>query len=132
MGPGLWHLSEETERVLRELGIQNDIIKTMHKNLGREGDREMVIFDPGDPLQQEVKGRVLDRGIRNELSDEKYLVVCATDNRAYYVGLSRFSELEGLEEAIGSQVRISVKPHELAPKTADQNILELSRENGGI
>jgi type IV secretory pathway VirD2 relaxase len=132
VGPGVWRLNEETERVLRELGIQKDIIKTMHKSLGREADRELVIYDPGDPLQQEVSGRVLDRGVRNELSDEKYLVLSASDNRAYYVGLSRFSELEGSEAAVGSQVSISVKPHELTPRISDGNILELARGNGGI
>ena len=132
VGPGIWSLNEETERVLRELGIQRDIIKTMHKSLAREADRELVIYDPNDPLQQEVRGRVVDRGIRDELKDEKFLVVAATDNRAYYVGLSRFSELEGMEATPGSQVRLTVKPHELTPRVSDGNILELSRERGGI
>ena len=63
VGPGIWSLSEETKRVLRELGIQRDIIKTMHKSLAREADRELVIFDPNDPRQQEIRGRVVDRGI---------------------------------------------------------------------
>ena len=132
VGPGVWSLSEETEEVLRELGIQRDIIKTMHKSLGREADRELVIFDPNDSLQEEVRGRVVERGIRDELKDEKFLVVTATDNRAYYVGLSRFSELEGMEATPGSQVRISVRPHELTPRISDANILELSRDRGGI
>jgi type IV secretory pathway VirD2 relaxase len=132
VGPGIWSLKQETERVLRELGIQRDIIKTMHKSLAREADRELVIYDPNDPLQQEVRGRVVDRGIADELKDEKFLVIAATDNRAYYVGLSRFSELEGMEAVPGSQVRISVKPHELTPRISDANILELSRERGGI
>ena len=59
-------------------------------------------------------------------------MLAATDNRAYYVGLSRFSELEGMEALPGSQVRISVQPHELTPRISDGNILELSRGRGGI
>jgi hypothetical protein len=48
------------------------------------------------------------------------------------VGLSRFSELEGMEALPGCQVRLTVKPHELTPRISDGNILELSRERGGI
>jgi len=132
ISPGVWRLSGETERVLRELGIQRDIIKTMHRCLGREADRELVIFDANDSQQQEVRGTVLDRGVSNELRDEKYLVISGADERAYYVGLSRFSELDGLEASPGSRVRISAQPHELEPRISDGNILELARDNGGI
>ncbi len=130
--PGIWRLDGETERVMRELGLQNDIIKTMHKSLGREGDRELVIFDPTDPLQRELQGKVLDRGLADELSDRSYLVVSGSDHRTYYVGLSRFSEVEGREALPGSLVRISVPRHELELTELDREILGISRQGGGI
>ena len=37
-----------------------------------------------------------------------------------------------MEATPGSQVRLTVKPHELTPRVSDGNILELSRERGGI
>lgn len=130
--PGIWRLDGEAERVLRELGLQNDIIKTMHKSLGREGDRELVIFDPTDPMQRELKGEVLDRGVADELSDRGYLVVSGSDHRIYYVGLSRFAEVEGREALPGSLVRISASRHELELTDLDGEILGLSRQGGGI
>lgn len=130
--PGIWVLDQETERVLRGLSLQNDIIKTMHRHLGRDGDRELVIVDPREPRGELIRGRVLERGVGNELYDERFLVVAGRDHRAYYVPLSRDSELPGREATVGSQVAIRVAPEAFSSKISDRNILELAGENGGV
>jgi type IV secretory pathway VirD2 relaxase len=130
--PGVWSLSEETEPVLRELGIREDIIKTMHRSLRSYPRQERIILAPNAPQRQEITGIVVEKGLRDELYSEKYLVVVATDNRAYYVPLSRYSEQPGQESERGSRVQITIRRGDGGPGAADRNISELARLNGGI
>lgn len=130
--PGIWKLNEECEKTLRELGLRNDIIKTMHEQLKNERITEHIIFDPADSHQRNITGVVIEKGLSNELYDEKYLIVSATDNRAYYVPLSKYSETPAFEARPGSIVTVSVKRGESQQRIADENILEIASRNNGI
>jgi len=92
-GPASWSLKPGLEPTLRELGTRGDIIKTMHRALtgaGREPDvagfalhGEMV----GDP----VVGRLVARGLHDELGGSAYAIVEGVDGRTHHL---RFSDLE--------------------------------------
>ncbi len=88
-GPGRWSLAPGMEDTLREMGARGDIIKTMHRAMtGRDHDR---VISPGDYVisgrDQSIAltGRLLERGLHNELTGEAYAVIDATDGRVHHV-----------------------------------------------
>jgi len=130
--PGVWKLRDDFETTLRELGVRNDIIKTMHRSLSTGNNQEKHIIDPRGPERKNITGVVLDKGISDELNDRKYLVISATDNRMYYVPLSKNSETPGMEARAGSIVTVSVKSHEKELLASDRKIMEIAAGNDGI
>ncbi|MFT9090325.1 MAG: DUF3363 domain-containing protein [Gluconacetobacter sp.] len=99
-GPGRWSLTPGMEDTLRAMGARGDIIKTMHRAMTeRSRDRGM---SPGDYVisgrDQSIAltGRLLERGLHNELTGEAYAVIDATDGRVHHV---RFPGVEAFRDA---------------------------------
>jgi len=132
IAPGRWRLSVDLERTLRRAGERGDIIKTMHRGLKSAGldvgSADYAIFDPADPRTKPVIGKVIDRGLHDELSDGHYVIVDAADGRAHYVALNPQQDMEDLP--LGAIVE--VPPAERGPGKADRTIGEIARQNGGI
>ena len=84
-----WAFSEGAESTLRELGKRNDIIKRIHRSLRKRGlDRAPVTFGlTGEAEPTAVIGRLLARGLDDELAGTAYAVVDGIDGRAYHVRL---------------------------------------------
>ena len=115
--PGKWQLHPEAEKILKELGQRGDIIKTMHASLRGENTMpECVIYSKFNDDQQ-LKGVVIGKGLSDELSGDTYMIVKATDNKAYYIPLSNKSEKEGQEAETGSLVSVSGKGHYITVHT---------------
>ncbi|GAA0738501.1 DUF3363 domain-containing protein [Sphingobium sp. SA2] len=96
-GPGEWLVGLEAERHLRDIGIRGDIIKTMHRAFTERGqDRGVADYviegEPGSP----IIGRLVDKGLHDELTGEAYAVIDGTDGRAHHV---RFRGIEAFEHA---------------------------------
>ncbi len=93
VGVARWMLKPRLEPTLRELGIRGDIIKTMHRAMtaaGREPDVTGFALhgdDPGDP----VLGRLVGRGLYDELKGTAYAIVEGVDGRTHHL---RFSDLD--------------------------------------
>ena len=88
IAPGQWTLADEAQPALRELGERNDIIKRMHKAMSDRGmDRGAAsyVLEP-DPAQP-VIGRLVDRGLHDELTGRAYAIVDGIDGRTHYVQL---------------------------------------------
>lgn len=128
--PGVWYIEPAAEQVLKDMSIRGDIIKTMHSKLNDRG-QELVIYDP-QHISTPIVGEVVEKGLVNELHDDKYMIVNATDNRAYYVKLSRYSEDANFESVKGSIVKITPNAPKIELKKADKNILEIASKNSGI
>jgi Protein of unknown function (DUF3363) len=77
IGPAQWLLAEEAEPSLRELGIRGDIIRTMQRALSAKGqDRspsDFAIFDATMASEQTIIGRVIEKGLHDELKGSAYL-----------------------------------------------------------
>jgi hypothetical protein len=97
-GPGRWTLSPDAEPILRDLAVRGDIIKTMHKALaGHDLKRppgDYVI--EGDAATSPIVGRLLEKGLYDELAGEAYAVIDGVDGRVHHV---RFRGLDALEHA---------------------------------
>ncbi|WP_215748081.1 relaxase/mobilization nuclease domain-containing protein [Gluconobacter cerevisiae] len=100
-GPGRWSLAPGMADTLREMGARGDIIQTMHRAMTeRSRDRGMspgdyVISGRDQPIA--LTGRLLERGLHNELTGEAYAVIDATDERVHHV---RFPGVEAFRDAL--------------------------------
>ncbi len=87
VGPATWTLKPSLQETLRDLSIRGDIIKTMHRAMSTRGlhpeTGRFALHDQlsGDP----IIGRLVDRGLHDELTGSAYAVVDGTDGRTHYL-----------------------------------------------
>ena len=74
---GVWIVHADAEQVLRTMGERGDIVRTMQRAMGGV-PRDMVVFEHGDNTRS-VVGRVVAKGMADELYDRGYLVVDGID-----------------------------------------------------
>jgi type IV secretory pathway VirD2 relaxase len=118
--PGKWQLHSNIENTLIQLGQRRDIIKTMHANMrGESTIPECVIYNK-DGNVGKLKGVVVGQGLTDELNDDKYIIVKATDNKAYYLPLTKYSEKEGHEVETGALVTVESKGKYIKVHTLSQ------------
>jgi len=98
VGPACWTLRPGIEQTLRDLSIRGDIIKTMHRAMSTGGHRpDTGRFALHDALATDpVIGRLVERGLHEELSGSAYAVVDATDGRTHYL---RFDDIDQTNDA---------------------------------
>jgi hypothetical protein len=81
------------EPALRKLGIRGDIIKTMHRAMSGAA-REPNVADfalYGDEATEPVLGRLLERGLHDELKGTAYAIIDGIDGQVHHLV---FSNLE--------------------------------------
>lgn len=90
VGPGQWIIDEKAEATLRALGERGDIIKRMHRTLTERGiERGAGSYVlAAESLDTPVVGRLIDRGLDDELSGTAYAVVDGIDGRTHHIKLS--------------------------------------------
>lgn len=92
-GPAVWALEPGAETTLRDLSVRNDIIKTMHNAMSRDGGR----FDVSalalhqDVPSEPIIGRLVERGLHDELTGSAYAIVDGVDGRTHHL---RFKDME--------------------------------------
>jgi type IV secretory pathway VirD2 relaxase len=88
-GMGRWTLAENAEPTLRALGERNDIIKRIHRGLAEHGwERATSSFVLASEAQPSpVVGRLVARGLDDELTGTAYAVIDGTDGRAHHIRL---------------------------------------------
>ena len=96
IAPGCWTLKPGLEQTLRDLSTRGDIIKTMHRAMsgsGREPDVSGFALH-GDATAEPVLGRLVERGLQDELNGSAYAIVEGVDGRTHHLRLSSI-ELAG-------------------------------------
>ncbi|RUW84454.1 DUF3363 domain-containing protein, partial [Mesorhizobium sp. M8A.F.Ca.ET.059.01.1.1] len=90
VGPGQWIIDDKAEATLRELGERGDIIKRMHRALTEQGiERGTANYVlAAERLDTPIVGRLVDRGLDDELKGSAYAVVDGTDGRTHHIKLS--------------------------------------------
>lgn len=106
VGAGQWRLDETAEATLREMGQRNDIIKRIHRGLSEQGieraSSSWVLA--GEDLAEPVIGRLVARGLDDEMKGSAYAVIDGVDGRrSASMGRSANTEaaLPGGTRAIG-------------------------------
>jgi hypothetical protein len=130
MSPGRWHIAPDLEPTLRRMGERGDIIKALHHELTRARiDRaasDVVVHNPGE-ISAPLIGRVVSRGLADELSDRHYLVLDALDGRAHHLEIGQADATESTPE--GSIV--AVTPKQPVVKPTDHTIATIAAAHDG-
>lgn len=98
VGPASWTLAADIEPTLRALGDRGDIIRTMHRALSGQGFK----VDPGrfalheSADRERIIGRLVERGLHDELTGEAYAIIEGTDGRTHHL---RFPDIERTSDA---------------------------------
>lgn len=89
VGPGQWMIKDKAEATLRELSERSDIIKRMHRALTERGiERGSASYVlAAESLDSPIIGRLVDRGLDNELKGTAYAVVDGVDGRTHHIKL---------------------------------------------
>ena len=89
IGHAQWFIRPEAETVLREMGERGDIIKRMHRALTERGiERGSASYVlAGESLDVPIVGRLVERGLDDELRGTAYAVVDGTDGRTHHIRL---------------------------------------------
>ncbi|VBT33849.1 type IV secretory pathway VirD2 component [Burkholderia pseudomallei] len=116
---GLWAIRAEAEPTLQTMGERSDIIRTMQRAMSGK-PRELAVFQPGENGRA-IVGRVVGKGMADELYDMGYLIVDGTDGKAHYVALPPRAELE--QYPAGSIVEVKSTAD---VRVADRNIAALA------
>ncbi|EFI53359.1 MULTISPECIES: relaxase/mobilization nuclease domain-containing protein [Afipia] len=106
LGPGQWTMDPAAETTLRELGERGDIIKRIHRSLTERGiERAAASYVlAGETLDVPIIGRLVDRGLDDELKGTAYAVVDGVDGRTHHI---KFPDLDAAgDSAPGSIVEL--------------------------
>ncbi|TGQ51079.1 DUF3363 domain-containing protein [Mesorhizobium sp. M1C.F.Ca.ET.193.01.1.1] len=133
--PGRFVLTDNAEQVLRDLGMRNDIIKTMHQALAdhgiadERGPNQYVTH--GKEISEPIVGRVLDKGLAGDgLDGGLYVVVDGVDGRTHYLETSDDTKLGELRR--GHIVALEPISTKAEPRKADLSIHEIAASSDGI
>ena len=90
VGPGQWMIGDKAETTMRELGERADIIKRMHRSLTDRGiDRGSADYVlAAESLDAPIVGRLVERGLDDELKGTAYAVVDGVDGRSHHIKLA--------------------------------------------
>jgi hypothetical protein len=88
-GPAAWRLAEDLEPRLRDLSVRGDIIKTYHRAMARGGGHptpERLVIHP-EGQAEPVIGRLVERGLADELVGTAYVLIDGLDGRQHHLRL---------------------------------------------
>lgn len=127
---GHWIVSSKAEPALRELGERDDIIKTMHRALEREGlvrDRHPANYVVHhDNATERIVGRVLDKGLGgDEIGERVRLVIDGVDGRVHHIEMDA-----ARAEDVGRGMIIAAGSAPPGPRAADRNIVDITGQEG--
>ena len=128
-GGGRWQLADGLEDTLRRMGERGDIIRTMQRELGsRLPERavaDQVVEDSSE--MQPIVGRVVARGLADELHDRHYLIVDGIDGRSHYIDIGKGDTVEPLPA--DSIVRVVGSPRGV--REVDRTVVAVAAANDG-
>ena len=122
LGPGQWMIGEDAESVLRALGERGDIIKRLHRGLRERGvERASADFVWDNEARSEpIIGRLISRGLDDELKGSAFAIVDGVDGRAHHV---RLQDLDATSDAVPGAI---VEVRRLPPRDGGTPLLVLA------
>lgn len=84
---GVWSMAPQARQTLADLADRGDIIRTMHRAMGnarRPLDPASIAIHAAAP-ETPVVGRLIERGLHDELAGSAYAIVAGTDGRSHHL-----------------------------------------------
>jgi hypothetical protein len=130
--PGRWSLSDRAEQVLKDLDHRNEAVNSIHRALAKNGlaeERGVGQFAlHGEGLGEKIVGRVLGKGLADELGERVYLIVDGIDGRVHHM---EFKDPTRIKE-VGTEMIVEAAPVVSGPRPADRNIASNIEERNDI
>jgi type IV secretory pathway VirD2 relaxase len=128
IGGGRYRLAERLENTLRQMGERGDIIRTMQRELtARRLDRAGVEQVIASELREPLVGRLIHRGLSDELRDRHFVMIDGVDGRVHYADIGRGDATPAVPE--GATIRI--EPTKAEATAADRTVDAVACANGG-
>ena len=131
-GKGLWRMAPKWTATLTRMGEQNDILKTLHRAMAKQGMEKTLgpdaIFDPADTYAQPVTGVVKSYGRRDDRQDKGYVVIESLQGRVIYAAVLEDETFSSLKT--GQVVTFGVHPQ--GPRAIDKSIAAIAQDQAGI
>tara|TARA_R110002072_G_scaffold19100_30_gene71209 strand:- start:9175 stop:10929 length:1755 start_codon:yes stop_codon:yes gene_type:complete len=90
LAPSVWQLKPGMEETLRDLAVRGDIIKTMHRATSGHARAQSDFAIENAPTSP-ILGKLVERGLHNELTGEAYAIIDGIDGRLHHL---RFRDLD--------------------------------------
>jgi type IV secretory pathway VirD2 relaxase len=139
---GRYRLDPDLETVLHAMGERGDIIRKMQREFSRlrleRASADRLIYDPAAAGAPPLIGRILMRGLADELEDRHFLLIDGIDGRTHYVpvGKGETGDLLPPSNAEGDSPQpsgavVAIRPREAAVREVDRTIAAVAAGNGG-
>ncbi|BCG97254.1 MULTISPECIES: relaxase/mobilization nuclease RlxS [unclassified Mesorhizobium] len=129
--PVRWRLDDELEATLRRTGERGDIIKTMHRELTGKGLARSaagyLVHDRREEPSTPVVGRLVARGLADEINDRHYLIVDGVDGKSHWIDIGKGELTEPTPD--GCIVRVTSR--DTKPRQVDRTIADIATAHGG-
>ena len=99
VGPAQWRIGDGTESTLQALGERGDIIKRLHRAMTDRAADEFVVA--GERQSAPVVGRLVARGLDDELRGTAYTIVDGVDGKLHHL---RLPNLEATSDAAAGAI----------------------------
>lgn len=127
--PGVYALKEDYQDDLRAIAQKNEAVKRLYPKIQDHARLDgLSVYAMKDGQGPTISGRIVDKGIMDELYDRKYVVVEDMEAKLHFVAVNETRYFD--KAAKGSLV--TIKPGTQATGKADQNIKMIADMNGGI
>ncbi|PHR19447.1 MAG: conjugal transfer protein TraI [Sphingopyxis sp.] len=131
IGKGRWQLEKGFKNTLRQMGERGDIIRTMQRDLSaknlKRARANQIIHDGKSPPTDLIIGRIVKRGLSDEVNDRHYVIVDAIDGQSHYVEIGKGAG----HESIPGDAIIKVAPRQSDIRKVDQTIVDVAAQNEG-
>lgn len=133
---GHWQVSDDLEPALRQLGRRGDIINSLRYDLNPDGQGhllERVRIHDADPslphakLTEPIVGRLVRRGLYDEIEDRHFLVIDAVDGHTHVLDIGKGESTPHIGD--NSILRLAPKVPQIS--AADHTIAKVAAANGG-
>ena len=99
--------------------------------MSETGQRRLIhgasIFDPGSDTARAVTGKVLARGIADDVTDRAYIVIDGMGGHVTYVNIGPSDRLADFDKGM----IVTAQPTSREPRASDKTIIEIASANGG-
>ncbi|MFH1159254.1 MAG: DUF3363 domain-containing protein [Pseudomonadota bacterium] len=125
---GVFTLKEDYKQALAQVSEKNDVIKRLYKSGVTTGLDDLSLYSLKGGEGRGVEGRVVGKGLHDEMTDRQYIVVKDVAAKLHYVPVLESERYHQLRA--GSLVRVS--PGDQSTGKADHNIRQMAEKNRGI